>query len=126
MKPRGTIVSQITEALTVNGPMTRKEICDFIGQHRSKVASVVTRMARETPQRPKRVYIKAYRYEQDEQRRYPRAVYALGNRPDAKKPRPDLRANKNRHVRNKTEKLRMTSVFNMGLSRRAILGWAQQ
>lgn len=119
-KPYGALVDQITDALTINGPMTRKEICDFIGQHRSKVASVVTRMARATPQKPKRVYIKRYIEEQDGQRRYPRAVYALGNKPDARKPRRDIKANRARYLRNKTNKLRNTSVFNLALSRREL------
>ena len=120
MKPYGTLVAQITDALTINGPMTRKEICDFIGQHRSKIASVVTRMARATPQKPKRVYIKRYVLEQDGQRRYPRAVYALGDRPNARKPKSDVRANRKRYLANKIDKLRNTSVFNLALSRREL------
>lgn len=116
--PYGSIVAQIEKALTEIGPMTRAELCQHIGRERSEVASVVSRMAREGKTVPKRLHITQYIFDQEGERRYPRAVYAMGNYPDARAPGPQKAANKRRYDAARRAKWTGNSVFNLGLPRR--------
>ncbi len=114
----GGLVERIEQLLRDYGPMTRSELCDHMKRDRREIASVVSRMARPTKTLPKRLYISGYVYDHDYGRRYPRAVYSLGDKPNVKAPGPQSDANKKRY--NKGRRLRMTgnSVFNWGLPRR--------
>lgn len=116
----GAVSAQIIQALETVGPMTRKELCDHLQIDRGIGAAIANRMARPSATLPKRVYIASYVYDQEGQRRYPRAVYAIGDKPDAKRPRPDTAANKRRYIAGKIAKYKMNSVFNMGLTRRQV------
>ena len=117
----GQIVSQIIQAIQDYGPMTRTEMCDHLGLTRESVSAVVTRMTRTGPETPKRLYIKSYVYDQEGQRRYPRAVYDLGDKPDARRPKADTFNNRKRY-REKIKMLRTAnSVFNLALPRRVYL-----
>jgi hypothetical protein len=44
----------------------------------------------------------------------------LGDQEDKKKPKPNIRANRQRSEHKTTKAIRMTSVFNMGLTRDAV------
>lgn len=118
MRGWGDTVGEITRLLTEVGPMTRAEMCQQLGLDRMSLSAVVTRMNRPGKTYPKRLYVMGYVHDHDGKKRYPRAVYALGELPDAKRPRSDARANKKRY--REGLKLRMTanSVFHLGLTRR--------
>lgn len=118
MRGYGDTVSDITRLLHEVGPMTRAEMCQQLGMDRMTLSAVVTRMNRPGKTYPKRVYVTGYVFDHDGKRRYPRAVYALGDAPDAKRPRSNVKENKRRY--REAEKLRMTmnSVFHLGRTRR--------
>jgi hypothetical protein len=44
----------------------------------------------------------------------------LGDKEDKKKPKPNIRANRQRSEHNRNKTFRMNSVFNMGLNRDAV------
>lgn len=118
-KPPGKLVLAILAALERDGPMTRAAICKAIGVDRLSAASVVSRLCRELPTRPKRVYISHYVYDEEGGRtNYPRAVYALGNCPDAKRPKPQPREAIARRYRQR-RKFKVASVWEWAMSRRA-------
>lgn len=117
-RPRGEIVNQVLKALEEDGPLTRQEICDRIGLDRLYVSAVVTRMTKATPRKPKRIYIQGYVFDADGQRRYPRAVYALGDKPDAKRVREPRKEIARRYREAKKRRLTGISVFHLGLTRR--------
>lgn len=108
--------------LAEHGPTTRADLCRALGRDRMAVASVVSRLNRDGATVPKRIYVCGYIHEGDGQRRYPRALYALGNRPDKPKPKPDTAAVSRRYrERNKGQ---VTSVFDLarpGRGRRALV-----
>lgn len=114
----GTIVEQITQALTECGPMTRADLCRHIQRERTEIASVVSRMSRAGITIPKRLHVTQYVFDQEGERRYPRAVYAIGDHPDAKPPGPQKAANKRRYDAARRAKWTANSVFNLGLPRR--------
>jgi hypothetical protein len=116
----GAVAGQILHALETVGPMTRVELCAHLGIDRGIGAAIANRMARPSATMPKRVHIAAYVYDQEGQRRYPRAVYAIGDMPDAKRPKSDVKANKRRYIQAKVARFKMNSVFNMGLTRRQV------
>ena len=117
-RPRGEIVNQVLKYLEEEGPMTRQELCERIGLDRLYVSAVITRMAKATPRKPKRVYIHSYVFDADGQRRYPRAVYALGDKPDARKVRESRKEVTKRYREKKKRRLTGISVFHLGLTRR--------
>lgn len=115
----GDSVANILRLLGEVGPMTRAEICQQLGGvDRMNISAIVTRMNRPSKTIPKRIHIARYVFDHEAKKRYPRAVYALGDAPDAKRPKPNPNANKRRYQEGL--KLRMTanSVFNLGLTRR--------
>lgn len=113
----GEVAAQIMRMLEENGPMSRSEICDHLGRDKEAVASIVSRLSTRSPNRGKRIHISAYVYDMEGERRYPRAVYALGDKPDKPKPKPDPQANKARYWANKVSRIKTNSVFHLGLSR---------
>lgn len=117
----GEIVQKITDVLQELGPMTRIDICTELGIDRMNVSAVITRMAKPTPTMPKRVYISHYIHDVEGARNYPRAVYALGDKDDAKKPKRDRQKllESKRRYKDRIRKLNtMNSVFNLGLTRK--------
>lgn len=114
----GNTVERIAYTLRDQGPMTLSELCDELGQARGDVSAVVTRMRRDLKTMPKRVYVSHYVYDMEGERRYPRAVYALGGQKDASKPKPNRkevrrRSDAKRRIINTTN-----SVFNLAVPRR--------
>ena len=113
-------VTGITTLLTELGPMTRNEIEAAMPEAKVSISSILSRMNRKTPQSGKRVYIKEYVYDAVDLKRYPRAVYALGSKRDAVKPKSDANENRKRYVHKKVNQYRMNSVFNLGRSHKQI------
>lgn len=114
---RGAIVRAIMQMLHEEGPMTRAEICKRLGRSKDEIAAIVSRLHKRSPVSGKRIYIREYVYDMEGERYYPRAVYAAGDRPDAKRPVADQKEVKRRYWARSQLKLRANSVFNLGLSR---------
>jgi len=115
----GEVGDQILEMLN-DGPMTRAEICLNLGRDKESIASIVSRLARNTVKAGKRIYVKSYVWDMEGERRYPRAVYALGKKADAPKPKPDVKATKARYWAKRKAKFTCNSVFNLALTRRQL------
>lgn len=119
MRKYGSLVQQIEEALTDIGPMTSAEICQELGVTKSDISSIISRMSKPTARLPKRLYITAYIYEHEtHDRRYPRAVYALGDQEDKPKPKTSRKEIVRRYNANKRKRLTGNSVFNLATPRR--------
>jgi len=104
--------------LEEQGQMTRAEICQAIGIPKISLSPVLTRMCRKTPKLDKRIYIAGWSEEHEGARRYPRAIYALGNERDQKKPARDRGAVRRRYEAGLRNRMTMNSVFNIGKPRR--------
>ena len=115
-KPPGPIVLGILAALERDGPMTRAALCRTIGRTPYEVASVVSRLNRPLKLQPKRIHVVGYVYDEEgSDIAYPRAVYAIGDGPDARKPAPDRKAVAKRWRDRK--KLKVNSVWQWAMSR---------
>lgn len=115
----GVQTQRILDLLEHQGPMTRSEACQILGIDRQSAASIFSRLMRPTKRpedRPKRIHICGYRNDEEGQRRYPRAIYAIGNKPDARRPTADPKAAKRRYWANRKGRL-LNSVFALGLTR---------
>lgn len=89
--------ANIRSVLEHCGPMTMREIASFFPDtHYTWVGSVISSMRIRVAR--KQIYIRSYTRE-GVGRRYLRAVYALGNRPDAPRPKPVSNAERLRKVR---------------------------
>lgn len=118
-KPPGKLVSAILGALERDGPMTRAAISKAIGADRLVVSAVVSRLSRVLPSRPKRIYVSHYVYDEEGARtNYPRAVYALGDLPDVKRPKPQPREVIARRYRQR-RKVKVSSVWEWAMPHRA-------
>lgn len=91
---------------------TRAEIARFMGRHTDRIGSVLHRMNRKSDRKPKRIYILRYQHDDVDGRHYPRAVYALGERQNAKKPRAKTAVEYSRDYRERN-KLQVPSIFAM-------------
>lgn len=116
-KHYGELSALILDAIEAYGPMTRIELQTHIGQDSGGVSSVLTRLRKQHKTTPKRVYIKTYVHDQENARTYPRAVYALGDKPDAKRPRMSRLEIRRRYDAKKKKRYTMNSVFNLTKSR---------
>ena len=94
---RGAIVKEIMRLLDEGGPMTRAEICRRLGRPKDEIAAVVSRLNKRSPVAGRRIYVKKYVYDMDGERTYPRALYVIGDKPNAKRPEPDKKEIKRRH-----------------------------
>jgi 16S rRNA U516 pseudouridylate synthase RsuA-like enzyme len=113
-------VKAITSVLTELGPMTRNEIEAVIPEGKVSISSVLSRMNTKSPQSGKRIYIKAYVYDAIDLKRYPRAVYAIGDKKDAVKPKSNPNENRKRYIKKKVTQYTMNNVFNLGIPHRKI------
>lgn len=120
MRGWGSTTDRILHLLAEYDELTRAEICEHLSMDRQYVSAIVSRLNRKTPTLPKRIYIVRYVHDAIGSRRYPRAVYALGDKPDARKPKSDVRAIKRRYEANLKRRLSGSSVFNLAMSRQQI------
>jgi hypothetical protein len=119
MRQYGFLVQQIEKALSELGAMTGVELCQELGVEKAELSAVVSRMAKASKTMPKRIYVVGYTFEHEtHDRRYPRAIYALGDLPDKPKPKPSRIDNVRRYTANKRKRLTGNSVFNLGNPRR--------
>lgn len=111
----GVLVAKIERLLRQHGELTSAEICAELNLTRRNCGATLSRMNKALPTLSKRIYKVRYIYEHENQRRYPRSVYALGDFPDAKKPKANSAANSKRYRERANKKI--ASVFHLGLSR---------
>ena len=116
-KQYGVRVQAILMALEQYGNQSRAELELTAGIPKELIAAVVSRMNKNNPRVGKQIHVSHYVYDAEGARRYPRAVYAIGDGIDAKKPKPCKKENKQRYESKKRVMYRMNSVFNMGKSR---------
>lgn len=114
---RGAIVKEIMRLLDEEGPMTRAEICKRLGRPKDEIAAVVSRLNKRSPVAGRRIYVREYVYDMEGERTYPRALYAIGDKPNAKRPVSDKKEIKRRYWARSQLKKKANSVFNLGLSR---------
>lgn len=119
MNKWGEVAEKILEMLE-DGPMTRSEICLNLGRDKESIASIVSRLALDTAKAGKRIYVKSYVWDMEGERRYPRALYALGKKADAPKPAPNVKATKARYWAKRKARLTCNSVFHLGLTRKML------
>lgn len=113
----GMHVIKALEAFAEFTRMTAQEFADYADIGRYDAHAVLNRMNKRTKAGEKRIHVADWTYEHDDARRYPRAVFMLGDKPDKPKPKPDIRLNRQRSEHKSIKAIRMTSVFNMGLTR---------
>jgi len=113
----GEITKGILKKLRELGPMTRTEIQEAVGVDKESIAAILSRLHKETPRMGKQIYITGWTHDAESQRRYPRAIYYVGKRHDAKKPKPNDLETRRRYDRKRHALFSMNSVFNMGKSR---------
>lgn len=116
----GAHVIKALEAFAEFGRLTAQEFADYADIGRYDAHAVLNRMKRRTKAGEKRVHIAAWTYEHDDARRYPRAVFMLGDKEDKQRPKPNVRLNRRRSEHKTAKTIRMSSVFNMGLTRDTI------
>jgi hypothetical protein len=114
---KGVLVTQAWAALAEFGKITAQEFADYADIGRYDAHAVLNRMSKRTKAGVKRIHIASWTYEYDDARRYPRAVFAVGDKEDKKKPKPNIRLNRQRSEHKTVKAIRMNSVFNMGLTR---------
>lgn len=113
----GSHVIKALEALEAFGKITAQEFADYADIGRYDAHAVLNRMIKRTKAGEKRLHIADWTYEHDDARRYPRAVFMVGDKPDKPKPKPSIRENRRRSEAKRNKTLRMNSVFNMALPR---------
>jgi hypothetical protein len=113
----GMHVIKALEAFAEFGRMTAQEFADYADIGRYDAHAVLGRMNKRTKAGEKRIHITGWTYAHDDARRYPRPVFMLGDFPDKPKPKPNIRENQRRSEYKTAKAIRMTSVFNMGLTR---------
>lgn len=108
-------VQQVLAALEELGEVTGMELAEHLGDmDRYDAHAVLRRMSKRNERTgEKRLYVVRYIYDQEGGRWYPRPVYALGDKPDEKKPGPDHEAVRKRYYERIKAKALTNSVFNL-------------
>ena len=111
------LATALLKVFEEHGPLTRAEASAILGEDRLVCSAVISRLSKKQKVLPKRLYVYDYVYQDDVNDRYfPRARYAIGDKRNASKPKPD-KAAKSKRYRDR-EKARVASVFHIGIPRR--------
>lgn len=113
----GTLIAKAWEALHEFGKITAQEFADYADIGRYDAHAALAKMNKRTKAGVKRIYVADWTYGHDDARRYPRAIFMIGDKPDKPRPKPNLRENRRRSEAHRNKIIRMTSVFNMALPR---------
>ena len=116
----GSHVIKVWEALEIFGQITAQEFADYADIGRYDAHAVLNRMIKRTKAGEKRLHSAAWTYEYDDARRYPRAVYKGGDKPDKPKPKPNIQENRRRSEAKRNRFMRQNSVFNLAMTRNKI------
>lgn len=79
------------------------------------MSAVLCRLMHATKTMPKRIRVVRWIYEADGERTYPRAVYELGDKPDARKPKRDHPRVQRLYRARKKAAVMAVSVFRLGM-----------
>ena len=113
----GDLAQSMLDALAEHGPMTNGDLCAHLGIDKDACGATLTRLHRTLKTMPKRVHIVRWVRDAEGQRCYPRAVYSVGDAPDAARPR--AYSNKEKRARYRANKSKLVnSVFMLGMTRR--------
>lgn len=115
----GKNVSAALDALCLHGEITAMELMNSAGIDRRSAHAALNNLATRTKSGQKRAHIVRWVHDHEGARKYPRAVYALGDKRDAPKPKRDVKATKRAYYDRIRSKTLMNSVFNLGLQWRA-------
>lgn len=110
-----TRINRIMSLLAEFGPMTAAEIMEMSGMDTHNTSDALLRLIKQNSKNPQRIHIIKWVTDQPGQRRYPRAVYALGEGPNTKKPKPDPNARKREYEARTKMRLKGSFVFNLGI-----------
>lgn len=113
----GPHVIKALEMLKEFERITAQEFADWADITRYDAHAVLSRMNKRTKAGEKRIHIAAWTHEHDSARRYPRPVFALGDKPDKPRPKSSIKEIRARYEQNRNSKFRMNSVFNMAMPR---------
>ena len=113
----GSHVTKVLEALETFGQITAQEFADYADIGRYDAHAVLNRMNKRTKAGVKRIYVFDWTYDHDNARRYPRAIFKLGDLSDKRKPKPNVKENRRRSELKRNTTFRMSSVFNMAMTR---------
>lgn len=116
---RGCRVIDTLATIVEFGEITAIELTEYLGICRYDAHAVLKRVNQRTKAGLKRIHIVRYIHDHEGARKYPRAVYAMGDKPDAKKPKADQLANKRAYYHRLKSRTTMNSVFNLGMQWRA-------
>ena len=114
---KGVLIAKAWEALEEFGRITAQEFADYADIGRYDAHAALKKMNTRTKDGVKRLHIADWSYSHDSARRYPRPVFMIGDLPDKPKPKPNVRENRRRSEAHRNKTLRMSSVFNMALTR---------
>jgi hypothetical protein len=110
---RRQVAEEMLRALAEIGPMTTIELCQHIGTTKDKSGSIMGRLMKPSVTKPKRVYIFGWTHDAEGARRYPRAIYAAGDKKDKPMPAISHAANQRRYREKKSQMV--NSVFQLGV-----------
>lgn len=124
----GSLTDRILLLLGELGPMTLAQLQCEVGSSTKSLSKTLRALSRQSKRFSKRVYVSSWVYEADGQRRYPRAVYAIGSKPCKPRPVADKNAVKRRYWENRKARLTSASIFRLGGPTSAVMraGWGQQ
>jgi hypothetical protein len=106
-----SVRQQIIDLLTASGPMTQREMAEELGLDVDLLRGYIGALRQ---RRPGVLYVHSYRRDEDGGRLYPRALWAVGDKPDAKRIKPLPKAVYNKRGKDKM-KTRVASVFHLGV-----------
>lgn len=112
----------VLEHLEEFGPSTCVELCRMIQRPRCTVVAALKALRTNQIKRPRMVHIQSYTYDDEVKQRYPRAIYALGNRPDAKRPKPEKGTERTKRWREK-QVLRTRDNKRMAIAANSVFNW---
>jgi len=113
----GMHVIKAMEAFSEFGRLTAQEFADYADIGRYDAPAVLNRMNKRTKAGEKRIHIADWTYAHDDAKRYPRAVFMVGDKEDKPRPKPNLKENRRRSEARRNTPFRMNSVFNMAMPR---------
>lgn len=104
--------AKILALLAEHEQLSRVEIQKELELTKRSASALLSKLLKPTPRQSKRIYVIAYTFDDEGARAYPRPLYALGDRPDAR--RPDMRLERRREYR-RVEGQRVASVWDLAL-----------
>ena len=117
----GGVTSRILDIVSTWGEVTAKEISGDLGVPNTTVTSILCRLCKKRKCVPQVIYIDRYVYEAYDERRYPRPVFKMGAKKNAKRPAVDRNARQVIYI-GKSARRATTSIFDLALSQRDRMG----